>query len=293
MFWVNPLISIQSLTLSMKKIDFSVLLSVYKKEKPNYLDLSLESLYNQTVKAEEILLVKDGPLTPALENIIDKWRSIFGEKFKVIGLDKNRGLSAALNIGLKHCNNTWVTRMDTDDLCASDRFEKLIAYIKINPTADIIGSYARKIDENGNEGDIMKVPLSSEKIRKLIWTCPMIHPTVCYRKDKILSVGGYNENAGPRQDDYELWFRCAKAGLEFHNIPETLFFYRFNDENIRRNNLKVGFSRMKNGIKGNFDLGYGPYAYIGVIVPFLRALLPHPISYWFYKSTSRFNPRNK
>jgi len=101
------------------------------------------------------------------------------------------------------------------------------------------------------------------------------------------------ENAGPRQDDYELWFRCAKAGLEFHNLSEVLLLYRFNADNIRRNDFRVGFHRMKNGIKGNFSLGYGPFAYLGVIIPFLRGLLPHPLNYWFYKSVSKFNPRNK
>ncbi len=275
------------------KIDFSVLMSVYKKEKPQFFDLSLESIYNQTMSAEEIVIVKDGPLTPALENIIYKWRNSFSEKLKVISLEKNLGLSAALNVGLKHCTNNWVVRMDTDDICVSDRFEKLKVYINLNPTADIIGSYARTIDENGKTGDLMKAPIGTEKIQKLIWTCPMIHPTVCYRRDKIMSVGSYNVDAGPRQDDFELWFRCAKAGLEFHNISEVLLFYRFNAENIRRNNLKVGYYRMKNGIKGNMQLGYGLQAYIGVVVPFIRALMPYPLDYWFYNSISRFNPRNK
>jgi hypothetical protein len=101
------------------------------------------------------------------------------------------------------------------------------------------------------------------------------------------------ENAEPPQVEYELWFRCAKAGLEFHNLSEILLLYRFNADNIRRNDFKVGFHRMNNGIKGNFRLGYGPFAYLGVIIPFLRGLLPHPLNYWFYKSVSKFNPRNK
>ncbi len=283
----------QSPQFSMKTIQFSVLMSVYKKEKPKYFDLSLESLFNQTLPADEIVLVRDGPLTPELIKIIDRWSTIFGEKLKVVALEKNLGLSAALNFGLQHCRNEWAARMDTDDICVPERLEKTANYIGENQTADIVGSYAQGIDEKGKLSALMKVPLNSEKIRKLIWTCPMIHPTVCFRKDKILSVGGYNVSAGPRQDDYELWFRCAKAGLEFHNIPKVLLYYRFNAENVRRNDIKVGYSRMRNGLKGNYQLGYGPYAYIGVIVPFIRGLLPHPFGYWFYKSVSKFNPRNK
>ncbi len=121
----------------------------------------------------------------------------------------------------------------------------------------------------------------------------MIHPTVCYRKDKILALGGYNPEAGPRQDDYDLWFRYAEAGYTFANIPKPLLLYRFTDDQVRKNTLKVGYYRLRVGFKGNRVLKAGPVAYLGVMVPFVRALLPYPLNVWFYKLLSKVNPRNR
>ena len=128
---------------------------------------------------------------------------------------------------------------------------------------------------------------------RLIWTCPMNHPTVMFRKDKILSVGGYNSDAGPRQDDYDLWFRCAAKGLRFANIPESLLYYRFFSDSVKKNNIKVGWYRMKVGLRGCRHLHLPIMAHIGVCVPFIRSLLPYPINVYFQNLMNRINPRNK
>ncbi len=78
----------------------------------------------------------------------------------------------------------------------------------------------------------------------------MNHPTVMYRKNAILSVGGYKPDAGPRQDDYDLWFRCAEKGLHFANISEPLLHYRFFADSVRKNSIEVGWHRMKIGLRG-------------------------------------------
>jgi glycosyltransferase involved in cell wall biosynthesis len=270
---------------------FSVLMSLYINENPVYLGLSLQSLEEQTRSPDEIVLVQDGPISKEQEEIIAHYRKILPVKDIII--QKNQGLSKALNIGLENCSNEWVARFDTDDICLPERLELQAKYIAENPSADIVGGFARRMDENGKVGEKIKVPVGSETIRKLIWTCPMIHPTVCYRRDKILAAGGYDPDAGPRQDDYDLWFRCAAAGYEFHNIPQPLLLYRFTEANMRRNSLKVGYHRLKVGFRGNKKLGYGVKAYVGVMVPFFRAMLPYPLNIWVYKLLHRFNPRNK
>jgi glycosyltransferase involved in cell wall biosynthesis len=272
-------------------MNFSVLISVYKKERPDYLKASLESLACQTMPVGEIVLVHDGPITPELQAVITHYKQRL--PLKPVYLKTNQGLSKALNAGLKECANEWVVRMDTDDVCLPERLEVTAACLRDHPEADIMGSFARIIDRDGKQGKLLRVPSESEKIRKLIWTCPMIHPTVCYRKDKILAVGGYKPEAGPRQDDYDLWYRCASAGLVFRNIPRPLLHYRFTDENIRKNSLKVGYYRMKTGFRGNRALGYGPLAYLGVTIPFFRALLPYPLNVWLYKAMNKLNPRNR
>lgn len=267
----------------------SVLISVWEKEKPTFFKKALDSILSQTLPANEVVLVKDGPLTPDLEAVVDKYQVLL--PLKIIVFEKNKGLRYALNAGLKECSNNWVARMDSDDICLPERLEVTARFIETTPSADIIGSFAHRIDFNGRIIGLMRVPVKPLNISKLVWTCPMIHPTVCYRKDKILAIGGYNENAGPRQDDYELWYRCVSAGYEFRNIPRPLLLYRFTYDTMRRNNYKVGWHQLKNGFRGNRMVRTGLLAYVGVTVPFLRSLLPFPINIWVYKLQNKLNPR--
>ncbi len=271
----------------------SVLISVYAGEEPHYFDASLSSIHAQTLPADEVVLVVDGPLTPELERVIAVWRNTFSKHMKIVRLEENRGLAAALNVGLTHCSNEWVARMDTDDVCLPNRLEVQAAYISNNPGVDVVGSLAITINEKEEAGNLLIVPVTKERIQKLIWACPFIHPSVCFKKERILALGGYDPYAGPRQDDYELWYRCAGAGYVMHNIPQALIYFRFTNKSIQRNTLKVGYYRLKNGIKGNWALGTGFISYVGVVIPFLRSLLPYPINIWMYKLLQQINPRTK
>lgn len=272
-------------------MNFSILISLYAGENSSSLRLSLESLRLQTLPPNEVVLVHDGPITQDLERVVVEYMDKL--PLRPVYIEENTGLSNALNIGLKQCQNAWVARMDTDDICKPERLALQADFIEKNPNVDILGSYAITIDETGAEKKLLKVPLEHNRIKKLIWSCPMIHPTVCFRKDKILALGGYNPDAGPRQDDYDLWFRCAAAGYTFANIPKPLLLYRFTDDQIRKNTLKVGYYRLKVGFKGNRRLKAGPVAYLGVMVPFVRAMLPYPLNVWLYKMLSKVNPRNR
>ena len=94
---------------------FSVLLSVYRKEQPAYLRQSLDSIFTQTLLPDEVVLVKDGPLTDALDEVAEDYCRKY-PVIRVVPLSENQGLGRALNEGLKHCSYDLVTRMDTDDV---------------------------------------------------------------------------------------------------------------------------------------------------------------------------------
>ena len=267
--------------------DFSVLLSLYAKESPTYLELALDSIYASSLLPTEVIVVKDGPLTNELEQVLKKYQAI-----KYVPLTTNHGLSYALNKGLEACKCNLIARMDTDDICHKDRFKKQIDYFDTHPDVDVVGTYAYKIDETGDTIGLLKVPSTHDEIFSKVWTCPFIHPTVMFRKDSILRIGGYNSDAGPRQDDYDLWFRCAWNGFKFANIPEPLFYYRFFSDSIRKNNIKVGWYRFKVGCKGCRKLHFPFWTYIGVFVPFFRSLLPYPLNVYFNKFMEKINPRN-
>ena len=101
---------------------FSVLMSVYQRESPEFLRQSLDSLAAQTIQADEVVIVKDGPVGAEIAAVIDS----HSRKLPIVTLqlEKNAGLGPALNAGLSRCAGDLVARMDSDDICLPDRFEK-------------------------------------------------------------------------------------------------------------------------------------------------------------------------
>lgn len=271
---------------------FSVLLSVYDKEKSSYLEKSLRSIFEQTKKADQIVLIFDGSVRSKLKQIVDKYK-MEHEEIEVFPLHKNVGLSAALRYGLGKCRNELVMRMDSDDICYPNRFEEMVRLFEDNADLEVAGAFAITIDESDHQGKMLTVPVSEQDIYKKVWTCPFIHPTVCFKKSALMRIGSYSENPGPRQDDYELWFRVVSGGLKCLNLDKPLLYYRFTSRNIARNNIRVGWARFKVGIKGAWLCNCAPIAYVGVAYPLFRSLMPNLIRKGLYKISDKINPRVK
>ena len=146
---------------------FSVLMSVYFKEKPEYLDLALESVFNQTIKPNEVVLVEDGKLTKELDKVIEKYEKKYRKILKVVKYEQNRGLGIALHDGLLECSNEIVFRMDTDDICDKNRFEKQLKAFK-EKNVDVVGSNITEFDEEMKHiTGIRIVKEKSEDIKKM------------------------------------------------------------------------------------------------------------------------------
>lgn len=270
--------------------DFSVLMSLYSKEKPDYLDTALKSVFDQTVAPDQVVLVIDGPIGTELTEIVKHYQEEY-PSLDVYPQEKNQGLSTALNIGLEKCRHKIVFRMDTDDVCYKNRFERTLQEYQKYPDLELVGSFATMIDEDGKELNGMSAPISQDDIYRKVWTCPFIHPTVSFKKSALLRAGSYNPNSGPRQDDYELWFRCVEHGLKCRNIDEPLLYYRFFKDSIKRNNVKVGWWRAKVGLKGVWRCKCSLIAYFGVCYPLVRACMPLFIREKMYKMANNVNPR--
>ena len=269
---------------------FSVLLSLYYKETPDYLKRSLNSIFLQTIIPDQVVLILDGPIGDDLTEIVSKYKARY-QQLEVLPQPVNKGLSTSLNIGLEKCRNEIVFRMDTDDVCYSNRFERVMKEYDAHPELEIIGSFATMINETGEEIKGMTVPTTQQEIYRNVWTCPFIHPTVSFKKSSLLRIGSYNPNSGPRQDDYELWFRCVEHGLKCKNIDEPLLYYRFFKDSVARNNIKVGWWRAKVGLKGAWRCKCPLIAYIGVCYPLVRACMPSFIRQLMYKMSDKINPR--
>jgi glycosyltransferase involved in cell wall biosynthesis len=212
---------------------FSVLVSIYKKENPLFFDLSLESiLVNQSLLPDQVVIVKDGIITQELEFVLNKYIKSFPKIITICGYDDNKGLGFALNFGLSQCSNEFIFRMDTDDICHFNRFEKQLPIIKKNGIS-IVGS---NIEEFNNEiGDLRnfrKLPSENNDINKFKFSRnPFNHMTVVFKKSIIQSVGGYLEMPG--YEDYYLWFRLLKQH-KGENINENLVYARVGNDMIAR-----------------------------------------------------------
>lgn len=273
-------------------MSFSVLMSLYNKESSIYLKKSLDSIFQNTIHPDQVVLVLDGPIGEELQFVVDLYTQQY-QAIEVYPQEKNQGLSTALNIGLAKCRNEIIFRMDTDDICYPNRFERILNEYEANPELELIGSFATMIDDKGNLIKPMYAPTSQNDIYKKVWTCPFIHPTVSFKKSALLRAGSYNPNSGPRQDDYELWFRCVEYRLKCKNIAEPLLYYRFFADSVARNTVRVGWWRAKVGIKGSWRCKCSPIAYIGVCYPLVRACMPAFIRNFMYKVSDMINPRTK
>ena len=268
------------------------LLSLYDKENPAWLEACLDSIINkQTLPPTQIILVEDGPINISLSGVLDNYQKVKKVDFRRVKLEQNVGLGSALKVGLESCSFELVARMDTDDVAEPIRFEKQIEFFLENPDIDILGTSALDIDEHGEVLKIQrKLPEKSEDIYKNMWACPILHPSVMFKKSFILAVGSYSTSLKRRQD-YELWFRCAEAGAVFHNLQEPLVKYRITAQSYRKNSFDVSLIQAKIGLRGALSLKLGFKAYIGVFYPVLKSILPNSLRLFLIDKLKRFDPR--
>ncbi len=224
---------------------FSVLLSVYFKENPLLLKQALESIWlAQTAKPAEIVIVKDGPLTDELNQVIDDFSKT--APVKIVALEKNQGLGAALNKGLAHCQYDIVARMDSDDVSKPTRFEKQIGFLYGSPDIDLVSASIDEFTETtGHIISTRRLPEFHSEIEKFAKKrCPVNHPVVVFKKTAVLKAGGYQHF--PLFEDYFLWVRMLMSGAKFYNLQESLLYFRANADTFKR---RGGFKHAIDDIK--------------------------------------------
>lgn len=226
-------------------MEFSVLMSIYEKEKPEYFKACIESVLNQTKLPSEIVIVKDGPITKELDNLIEYY-SIKYDIFKIIELDENKGLGVALAIGVESCSYDIIARMDTDDICVDNRFEKQINILNNNKKISIVGSYIYEFDGSvENIVSCRKVPIEEKDINTYIkYRNPFNHMTVMYRKSDVIKSGNYKDLLW--NEDYYLWARMISNGCVGRNIPDVLVYARAGKGLFKR---RGGFKYIRQEIK--------------------------------------------
>lgn len=241
--------------------NFSVLISIYSKERPEYFRQCLNSIINQSVPPNEIVIVEDGPLTEELYDVISEYSNRYRE-IKINKLEKNYGLGKALNFGLGFCTNDLVARMDTDDIAMPNRFEKQLSVFEKYPQVEVVSSWIDEFDSSPqNIISTRKLPQYSYEIYQYAKKrCPINHPAVMFKKKSIQFAGGYL--SFPLFEDYYLWIRLLINGAKFYNIQESLLLFRTSPEMYqRRGGLKYirDEMRFQNLIKKLGFISFGDY----------------------------------
>ncbi|MBE6631285.1 MAG: glycosyltransferase [Ruminococcaceae bacterium] len=225
---------------------YSVLMSVYYKEKAEYFKIAIDSMLSQTLPPDDFVIVCDGPLTEELENLIAYYCEKYPEQFNICCIPINGGLGPALNKGLGLCKNGIVARMDTDDISLPQRMEKQIGFLMEHPEISVVGGQISEFSSDPE--DILgyrRVPLIHEEITKRAETRnPMNHVTTVFRKEHVENVGSYKAFRG--FEDYHLWVRMLRSGYKFANISDVCCNVRTPVDMYRR---RGGFSYFKDTLK--------------------------------------------
>lgn len=267
---------------------FSVLLSLYKKEHPSQLRQSLNSLFSQTLPPNEIILVKDGPLTAELDAVVSDYAARYSI-LKVVPLPQNQGLGKALNEGLKHCSYDLVARMDTDDIAKPERFERQIKVFEEHPELDLVGAWIDEFEGTPQHVlSVRRVPETSAQILAYCKSrCPVNHPVVMFRKSAVQVAGGYQHF--PLFEDYYLWVRMLKNGAKFYNIQESLLFFRTSPDMFkRRGGLKYAMDelRFQNMMRKIGMIDWKRFI-MNVAIRFPARIIPNSLRGFLYKKIMR------
>lgn len=224
--------------------DFSILMSVYVNDNPTFLNLSLNSIFSQTLEPTEVVLVKDGPLTLELNTIIKEYEEKYAQ-LKIVSLSVNMGLGLALNAGLKHCNYEIIARIDADDICYPNRFEKQMAFMLDHPEISVLGSSVQEFNKTpGDLNQFRELPTGSIELSKFSkFRNPINHPSVVFRKSHVLDVGSYQSML--LFEDYYLWIRMQLKGYQIANLNEPLLHFRIGNDMVGR---RSGYGYLKKEI---------------------------------------------
>jgi glycosyltransferase involved in cell wall biosynthesis len=206
------------------EMKLSVLMPVYDRESASYLRQSLDSLAAQTLRADEVVLVEDGPLGEELAAVIAAYAAYL--PLVPLRLPVHAGLGIALRAGLNACRGEFVARMDSDDICVPNRFQKQLAFLESHPEVDVVGGAIAEFGANCPAANsVRRLPVTNRALLRFAsFRNPLNHMTVVFRRASVQAAGSYRPCPG--FEDYHLWVRMLALGCRLHNMDEVLVYAR-------------------------------------------------------------------
>lgn len=268
--------------------NYSVLMSVYIKEKPEYFKEAVDSMLNQTVKTNDFVIVCDGPLTEGLNKVIADYVTTYSGLFNVYRLEKNMGLAKALNNGILQCKNEIIARMDSDDVSAPTRMEEQLKAMR-EQQADIVGSNIIEfVGDISNTKNTREVPEEHGDIMRFAKKrSPFNHPSVMYRKTAVVQAGFYEDYR--YFEDYNLWVTMLHQGFKGYNIQKNLVYMRAGEDMYKRRGgiSYVGCIYRFNRHLRQMGFINMPSFLSGVIIRTVVSLIPNGVRSRLYKKILR------
>ena len=268
---------------------YSVLMSVYVKEKAEYLRTAMDSIWNQTIRTDDFVLVCDGPLNDELDAVIEAMRAAHPDTLHVVRLEKNGGLGNALNMGIKHCKHELVARMDSDDISRPDRCERQLKMFQEHPDISVVSGIVEEFTTSTSEIEARRVPpeTQNEIVQFAKKRNPFNHPCVMYKKSAVEAAGGYQDFY--LLEDYYLWIRMLQKGITGYNLQEPLLWMRAgSDMYKRRAGWKYAMSQkaLFKYMKDNGFIGGSQYMK-SAITRTVSSLMPNSLREFAYKKVLR------
>lgn len=273
-----------------RQYSFSVIMSIYKSDVPELVRVALDSLLRQTLLPDEIVIVGDGPVPHQLEAEVESVRcKVQSENLPIeityLPQVKNGGLGEAMRIAVENAKYDYVARMDSDDICLPDRFEKQMKCFEEDPDLSLVGGMITEFD--GEPDNIIAkrvLPLEDAEIKRMMrGRCAVNHVTVIFKKADLLRSGNYQPYW--LQEDQYLWARMMEHGCKFRNIPDVVVNVRSGKNQIAR---RGGWRFYKSVVRvfwymyrhGLISLGY--FLYICTVRGIVQVLMPNGLRTWVY-----------
>ena len=267
----------------------SVLMSTYCKEKPEYLDEAMRSIWTDQVrKPDEIILVEDGPLTDELYAVIHNWKNLIGDAFVIVEKSANQGLALALNDGIAVAKGDLIARMDSDDILLPNRFRLQEEYMNNHEDVDILGGAIQEFNDEGTLNNVRIYPATMDEVLKTMYrVAPVAHPTAMFRKSFFDSGFRYCSRYHICED-VTMWYDAAEKKRIINNLPEVILHFRRNDSMMNRRSREKAWSEFlayNDGIKRVY--GLFSYKYIFSLLRMIFRLLPSGAIRAIYNSKFR------
>lgn len=266
---------------------YSVLMTVYYKEKAEFLREAIDSMLNQTVKPAEFVLVEDGPLTEELYAAIAEYEK--NPIFKAITLKENQGSGPASAAGVLACSNEWIARLDSDDYSVPERIEKQFDEYLDDRELEVIGANIIEIEtENPKNQQKVILPEKDAEIRKFTGRrCPFRTSAILFKREAVMKAGNYR--TFHRVEDYDMFARLVASGAKSVNVQDYLTYMRIDkDYYKRRGGMKLAKSivRLKKEIR-KFGLANMKDWIVSVPIQVVVCLMPNGLRDLFYRKVLR------